>query len=182
MRSDYIRAWHALQEKTGMNIVDFFTLKYQEGLSCNEISELCKRKYSFVLTARSINRMLLRHGVRIRPQAESFRNAMKRGRVSHHWKKCSKVFRKTLSPKLRFQVLERDGFKCVYCGAKELLEIDHIVPLVQGGSSLVENLQALCHQCNVGKRYTHGEGRPSCGFVSGATLSPCPPASPPHRS
>ncbi len=57
---------------------------------------------------------------------------------------------------IRFAVLERDGFKCRYCGrgAKQnvVLEVDHITPLSGGGLTEMENLVAACRECNAGKR------------------------------
>ena len=55
----------------------------------------------------------------------------------------------------RFAVLERDGFKCRYCGrgAKQnvVLHIDHVIPKVAGGSNKMENLMTACQTCNLGK-------------------------------
>lgn len=56
-----------------------------------------------------------------------------------------------IRPKLRFQVLSRDKFKCVYCGNIEKLEVDHVIPLSKGGKTIKENLQTLCYECNRGK-------------------------------
>ena len=56
---------------------------------------------------------------------------------------------------LRYQIMKRDGFKCVLCGATSedsKLEIDHIQPVIEGGNSDIENLQTLCFECNRGKR------------------------------
>jgi 5-methylcytosine-specific restriction endonuclease McrA len=44
---------------------------------------------------------------------------------------------------------ERDGWKCVACGATENLEMDHAVALMNGGSNDLDNLYALCHTCHV---------------------------------
>lgn len=44
--------------------------------------------------------------------------------------------RKSLSPKIRFEVFKRDSFTCQYCGSKapdSILEIDHIKPVSKGG-------------------------------------------------
>jgi HNH endonuclease len=57
-----------------------------------------------------------------------------------------------VSEKLRLQVLERDGNKCVKCGKTTDLEIDHVVPVSKGGESKLENLQTLCRPCNRRKR------------------------------
>jgi 5-methylcytosine-specific restriction endonuclease McrA len=37
---------------------------------------------------------------------------------------------------------------CASCGAGEDLTVDHIVPLLRGGSSDPSNLQTLCRTCN----------------------------------
>lgn len=62
---------------------------------------------------------------------------------------------RSISPKRRFDVLERDGRRCVVCGddAKSgaVLEVDHIVSVANGGSDDLENLQTLCWACNSGK-------------------------------
>lgn len=49
---------------------------------------------------------------------------------------------------VRPRVLERDGYCCVYCGATERLEVDHVIPIARGGTNEMENLQALCRACN----------------------------------
>lgn len=46
---------------------------------------------------------------------------------------------------------ERDGFRCRYCGATEPLSIDHVVPVVQGGSDDLANIVVACMPCNLRK-------------------------------
>ncbi|MGH2568017.1 MAG: HNH endonuclease [Bacteroidota bacterium] len=48
---------------------------------------------------------------------------------------------------LRFRVLHKCGYKCVYCGASSTerrLEIDHVIPVSKGGSWEHDNLVAAC--------------------------------------
>jgi hypothetical protein len=55
---------------------------------------------------------------------------------------------------LRFRVLSRDGFRCVYCGATprvRLLHADHVIPRASGGRDEMRNLVAACEECNLGK-------------------------------
>ena len=62
-----------------------------------------------------------------------------------------------INARLRFKVLKRDNFKCVYCGKSPAnnsnveLHVDHIVPWSKGGETVIENLQTLCSKCNLGK-------------------------------
>jgi len=54
-------------------------------------------------------------------------------------------------PEQRKRIMERDGYKCVHCGADEGLSIDHIIPRTKGGSNKDDNLQVLCATCNSSK-------------------------------
>lgn len=59
-----------------------------------------------------------------------------------------------LSKKLRFEVFKRDSFTCQYCGRMApdvILEVDHIVPVAEGGTNDILNLITSCHDCNSGK-------------------------------
>jgi hypothetical protein len=49
-------------------------------------------------------------------------------------------------------VWQRDGGKCVQCGAADYLEYDHIIPFSKGGASSTDNVQLLCRRCNLKKR------------------------------
>lgn len=62
--------------------------------------------------------------------------------------------RKTISKKLRFEVFKRDSFKCQYCGSTSpdvILEVDHIIPIKEGGDNDITNLITACNKCNRGK-------------------------------
>jgi hypothetical protein len=64
---------------------------------------------------------------------------------------------RVISLGVRFQVLNRDRFKCVLCGDSPssnpicVLHVDHIVPWSKGGRTSVENLRSLCGSCNIGR-------------------------------
>lgn len=53
---------------------------------------------------------------------------------------------------VKLTVWQRDGGKCVQCGATSYLEYDHIIPFSRGGASTVGNVQLLCRRCNLEKR------------------------------
>lgn len=62
--------------------------------------------------------------------------------------------RRSISPKTRFEVFKRDGFRCLYCGAHPpgvLLEVDHIVAVAAGGAHDMDNFATSCENCNRGK-------------------------------
>lgn len=69
------------------------------------------------------------------------------------WKSIERVERAKVSNELRQETFERDGYTCVICGSteKESLEIDHIMPISKGGKTEPDNLQTLCHDCNIRK-------------------------------
>lgn len=45
------------------------------------------------------------------------------------------------------------GIQCAYCGSKKHLELDHIVPIFNGGTNIRENCQTLCRGCNLWKTH-----------------------------
>jgi hypothetical protein len=63
--------------------------------------------------------------------------------------------REPIPPRLRFLVLQRDNFRCTYCGraARDgaVLHVDHVIPVAAGGLTTEENLVAACDTCNFGK-------------------------------
>lgn len=54
-------------------------------------------------------------------------------------------------PFSRRNVIRRDGYCCVYCGANRFLTVDHLVPLSRGGKSIWENTVTACTTCNCRK-------------------------------
>ena len=64
---------------------------------------------------------------------------------------------RTINYRLRFLVMRRDNFKCQITGrspatdSNVILEVDHIVPWDKGGETVMENLQTLAKEINIGK-------------------------------
>ena len=62
---------------------------------------------------------------------------------------------------LRQYIADKFGYRCAYCGKAEhnvdsqgnqvKLQLDHIVPVANGGLTRVDNLQWLCRDCNLSK-------------------------------
>ncbi|WP_422028869.1 HNH endonuclease [Roseovarius sp.] len=63
------------------------------------------------------------------------------------------VYRDRRWPALRLAAKRRDGFKCVKCGSRHRLEVDHIEPVRTKQELAFEliNLQTLCGGCHTKK-------------------------------
>ena len=48
-------------------------------------------------------------------------------------------------------LVDMAGGKCPRCGQPRKLELDHIQPVSEGGTSYLHNLQPLCRTCNAQK-------------------------------
>ena len=64
--------------------------------------------------------------------------------------------RDPLPAQLRFRILQRDGFRCRYCGRSGdapgvVLHVDHVVSVAAGGTTSEDNLRTACEECNLGK-------------------------------
>ena len=51
----------------------------------------------------------------------------------------------------RFNVFLRDRFMCQYCGRKDDLTFDHLIPRSRGGQTRWDNVVAACAPCNLSK-------------------------------
>lgn len=78
---------------------------------------------------------------------------------------------------IRRAVVNRRGAACAICGEKlsspvkpsgpdyplyDLIDIDHIVPLVEGGTDHADNLQVLCKPCHKTKSAADARRRSKC--------------------
>jgi 5-methylcytosine-specific restriction enzyme A len=63
------------------------------------------------------------------------------------------------SAALRKAVLERDAYRCQDCRGWIDLELDHIIPVEEGGKTTLENLRTLCRICH-DRRHTPDPSEP----------------------
>lgn len=69
------------------------------------------------------------------------------------WASKTRVFgRQNLSASIRSEIYERDRGLCRYCGTADgPFHVDHVVPVIKGGSDDVSNLALACQGCNLSK-------------------------------
>jgi hypothetical protein len=72
-----------------------------------------------------------------------------------------------ISEEVMHQVWRRDQGRCVDCGSHENLELNHIIPLAQGGASSVRNLELRCETCSR-RRSAHHPPSPVTRPLAGA--------------
>lgn len=95
-----------------------------------------------------------------------------------HWQ----VKRKSgngINPSKKRSVYAKAGFKCLKCGSLNNLTVDHVVPLVKGGTHAIANLQCLCVGCNLEKGEEIVDYRPN---ATRQTPSQTPPQVPQESS
>ena len=63
----------------------------------------------------------------------------------------------TSNRKVRERILKKYNHKCAICGSKKNLTIDHIIPVLLGGTNDDDNLQVLCRSCNSSKGSKKGK-------------------------
>ena len=51
-------------------------------------------------------------------------------------------------PYSKRNIMVRDNFTCVYCGATTNLTIDHVLPVSRGGKTSFDNCVTSCFTCN----------------------------------
>jgi len=91
-------------------------------------------------------------------------------------KPTTKKQSRDISLSLRLKVLQRDKFRCVYCGRSpantsgSVLHIDHKHPYSKGGANTLENLQTLCQDCNLGKMDKIVKVKPSTAPYTSAPI------------
>ncbi len=126
-------------------------------MSTNEITEKIEKDTGIIISPRHIQRKVKSLGL-TRDQSTSFQLAIAKGRKTYdHLRKpfSSRDLRKGISLEQRYSIFKRDNGRCALCGVAakhKALVIDHIIPVVNGGTNDPSNLRTLCRECNHGKR------------------------------
>lgn len=63
----------------------------------------------------------------------------------------SEADRYIANKEVRQKVFSRNNFKCINCCSPFRLTVDHVIPVVAGGTDCLDNLQTLCFSCNASK-------------------------------
>ena len=111
--------------------------------------------------ARRVRELKNEHGLQIMTHHD--REDLKPGQYLLLTREPREVVKRGMSGKLRRQILERDGGTCQVCGSAAgedsgcepgkrcRLQVDHIVPISQGGTDDPSNLRAVCVYFNKDK-------------------------------
>ena len=111
--------------------------------------------------ARRIRELRDEEGMQIRTHID--RQNLKPGEYLLEDLKRDPKINRGISPQLRQEILERNGYTCQLCGAgpqdqdpfnparKVRLHIDHFDPASHGGAVDKDNLRVLCSACNQGR-------------------------------
>ncbi len=63
------------------------------------------------------------------------------------------------------QLVKQQENRCLACGKKTKLTVDHVIPVSKGGTSNIDNLQGLCFSCNSSKGAKPTDYRKKKGIV-----------------
>ena len=103
--------------------------------------------------------------------------------LSPYTGRFSAAHRPTLNGKKKRKVIERDR-RCLNCGGHDRLTVDHKIPVSQGGTNSMSNLETLCYLCNQRKARKEANRGPSgvvdfarCRIADGIleVVARCPP-------
>lgn len=103
-------------------------------------------------------RVLDKHGNYLSQCTKKRANQLIRRRMAKwvDWNVLQLLYDREDKKRFREEALARDNYTCYICGKKMYpghpeLSVDHIIPMVKGGSDLPDNLACCCKTCNEAK-------------------------------
>lgn len=74
-----------------------------------------------------------------------------RQRADTHKRRMQNPSGGDFTPEEWYDLCAKYNFRCLCCGIRKPLTIDHVIPISQGGSNHISNIQPLCAWCNGSK-------------------------------
>ena len=131
-----------------INIVNEYNINEPHGFLAVRPGRICQDKQCGPIFVLKLKRLLIEMGVQYGKENEELINK----KIRSYKHSPPDAFKK-----LRFKILQRDNFRCQYCGRNPKtdpyveLQVDHIHPQAKGGSNSEDNLTTSCRDCNIGK-------------------------------
>ena len=158
--SDYINKYQNIINAVSQSEQDLYE-KYPYYTSMERaVCETERQKPCCSLTIRVVKRYRSPKGRNHYQESDDFTHSMIKEAYEvaiqkNNESKSAGYQRPPISESMRYDIMKRDQFRCVLCGAAAcdgvMLEIDHILPVSKGGTSAPANLRTLCRSCNRGK-------------------------------
>ncbi|WP_374215260.1 HNH endonuclease [Streptomyces sp. NEAU-Y11] len=80
------------------------------------------------------------------PRKHKSKNTRTRGRYDYQWQK------------VRAEAIRLQPY-CSFCGTGNDLTGDHILPLKEGGTNVIDNVRVLCRSCNTRRENDYRKGK-----------------------
>lgn len=156
----------------------YFEAKVGQVVTTHELREVA----GISAYARRIRELRDEEGMEIRTHVD--RHDLKPGEYVLETLKRRPSIGRSISPKLRNEILERNGYTCQLCGAcagdpdpfnpsrKVRLHIDHINPSSHLGDEDRDNLRVLCSACNQGRSNIETPSESALNLISRIRRSP----------
>lgn len=134
-----------LRKLTPEQVAESIRLYQEEGLSLGKIAQQMG-------VSRQSMHDLLKRRIKLRDRIEALPRVQDRSKLQEKRRASLKRYRsraKRITAAQLREVWERDKV-CVKCG-QEGRDVDHIVPVMKGGQTELDNLQLLCKPCHINK-------------------------------
>jgi 5-methylcytosine-specific restriction endonuclease McrA len=80
------------------------------------------------------------------PRRHKSKNTRRPGQYDYQWQK------------VRAEAIRLQPY-CLFCGTDKDLTGDHIIPLKEGGTNVLDNVRVLCRSCNTRRENDYRKGK-----------------------